>query len=102
MKASESVGHQIVYLDYVLESAPTEMDAELLRPVWNNLRYLLSDPATPGEIRQLAAETEALVTRWMQAGRTLTRESLERIRAALESVLKALKQTSGPSPAGAV
>lgn len=91
MQASESVVNQIVYLDYVLDGGGDLLDAELLRPIWDNLRLMAWDASIPVDVRRLASDTEALVLRWLQRGSNLTRDSLERVRASLEVVLRALK-----------
>ena len=90
MRASERVGNQIVYLDYVLQGGADSVDAELLRPVWDNLTNLIADPALPGAVRSLAVQTASTVLDWLSRGQSLSRESLERIRKSLASVLTVL------------
>ncbi len=94
MSPSESIGNQIVYLDYVLEGSAGPLDAELLRPVWDNLRRLAMDPDVPGDVKLSVKETESRVFQWMQMGAFVSRETLEGVRKRLTRVLGMLAVTS--------
>lgn len=98
MRATELVGHQIVYLDYVLEGGGRQIDAELLRPIWDNLRHLLQNTELPSDVIVLAGETLSQISQWIQVGSTLSRDSLERVRSSLTGVLERLRRESMPYP----
>ena len=40
MRTFDAVKNQIVYLTYVLSGFQDGIDAEVLRPIWDNLRHL--------------------------------------------------------------
>ncbi|PSR21742.1 MAG: hypothetical protein C7B45_09680 [Sulfobacillus acidophilus] len=94
MSPSEEIGNQIVYLDYVLEGSAGPLDAELLRPVWDNLHRLAIDPDIPRNVKASVRDAESWVFQWMEMGTSVSRETMEWVRQRLTRVLGMLT----PSP----
>lgn len=85
MRPGETIKNQIIYLSYVLEGLAESADAEVLRPVLDNLRRLPVGEL-PRDVVRLARRTEVQMSRWVEMGMLVSRESLERVLGALKDL----------------
>ncbi|MCL5115983.1 MAG: hypothetical protein M1272_02410 [Firmicutes bacterium] len=89
MRTFDAVKNQIVYLTYVLSGFQDGIDAEVLRPIWDNLRHLPVEEL-PDRAQGLRQRTEEQVARWLDLGMSLSRQSIERVLESLKLLLREL------------
>ena len=89
MMATELLQNQIVYLTYLLADLTESVEAEILRPTWENLRQLGGN--LHGPVKTLIHGTERKIGEWIQMRIVIRRGTLERLLMTLKMVLTELQ-----------
>lgn len=96
MKAKDVLSNQIVYLTYVLKDFPDIADAEIFRPISDNLHQMRQMSDLPQAAQIIVANTEKKLARWLELRLTVSRYSVERVLMTLKLVMQQMN-SSGES-----